>query len=129
MRRLQCRSQTPINTYKSQAIGCYYQFRGAYVIPQIRWGNSLTYTTEALPERLAFLGVEKHSIVAIGTYGCIRTADDKREFQAGLDAMMEALEPKIVLIYGPMPDRIFKPFEHAATFHQYDDWTSRMKDR
>lgn len=117
------------NTYKNRAIGYYYQSHGVYVIPQIRWGNSLTYTTEALPERLAFLGVEKHGIVAIGTYGCIRTADDKREFQAGLDAMMETLEPEIVLVYEPTPERIFSPFEHAAMFHQYDDWTSRMKDR
>ncbi|WP_219895821.1 DUF4417 domain-containing protein [Bifidobacterium callitrichos] len=114
------------NTYKSRAIGYYYQSHGVYVIPQIRWGNSLTYTAEALPERLAFLGVEKHSIVAIGTYGCIRTADDKHEFQAGLDAMMEILEPEIVLVYGPMPKPIFKPYAHNTTFKQYDDWTSRI---
>ncbi|WP_082440346.1 DUF4417 domain-containing protein [Bifidobacterium aesculapii] len=117
------------NTYKSRAIGHYYQSHGVYVIPQIRWGNRLTYTTEELPERLAFLGVEKHSIVAIGTYGCIRTADDKHEFQAGLSAMMETLEPKVVLVYGPMPEQVFGPYAHDATFKQYDDWTSRMKDR
>ena len=73
--------------------------------------------------------MEKHSIVAIGTYGCIRTADDKREFRAGLDAMMETLEPEIVLVYGPMPKPIFGPYAHAATFKQYDDWTSRIRDR
>ena len=117
------------NTYKSRAIGHYYQSHGVYVIPQIRWGNSLTYTTEALPEKLAFLGVEKHSIVAIGTYGCIRTADDKREFRAGLDAMMETLEPKVVLVYGPMPESVFGPYAHDAAFKQYDDWTSRIRDR
>lgn len=117
------------NTYKSRAIGHYYQSHGVYVVPQIRWGNSLTYTTEELPERLAFLGVEKHSIVAIGTYGCIRTADDKREFRAGLDAMMETLEPRIVLVYGPMPESVFGPYAHDAAFKQYDDWTSRIRDR
>lgn len=117
------------NTYKNRAIGHYYQSHGAYVIPQIRWGNSLTYTTEALPERLAFLGVEKHSIVAIGTYGCIGTADDKREFTDGLDAMMKTLEPEVVLVYGPMPDQIFTPYQCDAEFKRYDDWTSRVKAR
>ena len=117
------------NTYRNRAIGYYYQSHGAYVIPHIRWGNSLTYTTEVLPERLAFLGVEKHSIVAIGTYGCIRTRDDKCEFRAGLEAMMETLEPEIVLVYGPMPDQIFKPYLHTAAFRQYNDWISRVHGR
>ena len=114
------------NTYRNRAIGYYYQSHGVYVIPHIRWGNSLTYTTEVLPERLAFLGVEKHSIVAISTYGCIRTADDKREFRTGLDAMMETLEPEIVLVYGPLPNQVFGPYTHAAMFRQYDDWTSAI---
>lgn len=115
------------NIYKSRAIGAYYQSHGVYVIPQIRWGNSLTYSTEALSERIAFLGVEKHSIVAISTYGCIRTENDKLEFTAGLDAMMKALEPKVVLVYGSMPDQIFNPYKHNADFKHYEDWTSRMR--
>ncbi len=57
------------NVYHNRAIGHYYQHHGIYVIPQVRWGNDLTYTTKAFPEKIAFLGVEKHSIVAIGTYG------------------------------------------------------------
>ena len=48
------------NVYRSRAIGSYYQRKGVYVIPQIRWGNSLTYTTNVFPELVAFLGVEKH---------------------------------------------------------------------
>ena len=66
-----------MNVYRNRAIGSYYQRRGSFVIPQIRWGNDLTYTTRVLPERVAFLGVEKHSIVAIGTYGCIQSKEDK----------------------------------------------------
>lgn len=58
------------NVYRNRAIGSYYQRRGQYVIPQIRWGNEYTYTTKYFPEKIAFLGVERHSIVAIGTYGC-----------------------------------------------------------
>src|SRR5574344_1629629 len=36
------------NVYRNRAIGSYYQRHGLYVIPQVRWGNELTYTTKAL---------------------------------------------------------------------------------
>lgn len=77
------------NVYRNRAIGSYYQRHGAYVIPQIRWGNELTYTTKVLPEPVAFLGAEKHSIIAIGTYGCFRTKDDKYHFEAGLSVCLK----------------------------------------
>lgn len=115
------------NVYRNRAIGYYYQAHGAYVIPQVRWGNELTYTTKVLPERVAFLGVEKHSIVAIGTYGCFKTRDDKYHFDAGLAAMMETLEPAIVLVYGSMNEKVFGPYLKSAQFVAYSDWITRMK--
>lgn len=115
------------NIYRNRAIGYYYQAHGAYVIPQVRWGNALTYTTQILPEPVAFLGVEKHSIVAIGTYGCFRTRDDKYHFEAGLAAMMETLEPEIVLVYGSMNKKIFGPYLKLAQFIAYPDWITRVK--
>lgn len=101
--------------------------KGIYVIPQIRWGNELTYTTKLLPERASFLGVEKHSIVAIGSYGCFRTRDDKYHFEAGLAAMMETLEPEIVLVYGSMNEKVFGPYLKSARFVAYPDWITRVK--
>ncbi|MGN0557748.1 MAG: DUF4417 domain-containing protein [Acutalibacteraceae bacterium] len=86
------------NIYRNRAIGSYYQRRGQYVIPQIRWGNEYTYTTKYFPEKIAFLGAEKHSIVAIGTYGCFDGRENKYYFSAGLEAMMETLEPQVVLV-------------------------------
>ena len=113
------------NVYRNRAIGSYYQRKGSYVIPQIRWGNEDTYTTKVLPEKVAFLGAEKHSIVSIGTYGCIQHADDKKHFKAGLEAMLETLEPEVVLVYGSMPDSVFKDYLHLTKFVQYDNWTKR----
>lgn len=115
-----------INTYRNRAIGYHYHTIGAYVIPLIRWGNSLTYTSSVLPEIVSFLGVEKQAIVAISTYGCIQTKDDKNEFANGLSAMMAALEPEVVLVYGSMPEAIFAPHIHKAKFVHYPDWTTRM---
>ena len=117
------------NVYRNRTIGYYYQSRGAYVIPQVRWGNELTYTTKVLPEKVAFLGVEKHSIVAIGTYGCFKTRDDKYHFEAGLSSMMETLEPEIILVYGSMNPKIFGPYLKSAQFVRYPDWITRVKSR
>ena len=111
-----------MNVYRNRS---YYQRRGSFVIPQIRWGNDLTYTTRVLPERIAFLGVEKHSIVAIGTYGCIQSKEDKVHFKAGLEAMLETLEPKVVLVYGPMTKSVFDDYFHLTKFVQYDNWTKK----
>lgn len=114
------------NVYRSRAIGSYYQRRGQYVIPQIRWGNEYTYTTKYFPEKIAFLGAEKHSIVAIGTYGCFDGRENKYYFSAGLEAMMETLEPQVVLVYGSMPEKVFGQYMNYAKFVQYPDWTTRM---
>jgi len=113
------------NLYRNRAIGVYYQLNGINVIPQIRWGNEYTYTTKYFPEKIAFLGVEKRSIVAIGTYGCIQTKEDKYHTEAGLSEMMETLEPEVVLVYGSMPEKIFGPYESCARFVPYPDWTTR----
>lgn len=114
------------NLYRSRAIGSYYQRHGCTVYPLIRWGDERTYTTQYFPERIAFLGVPKNSIACIGTYGCIRSLDDKYYFKAGLDAMMDALNPQIVLVYGAMPDSVFGDYLKYAKFIHYPDWTTRM---
>ena len=114
------------NVYRNRAIGSYYQRHGCYVVPQIRWGTEETYTKKILPEKLAFLGVEKRSIVAIGTYGCIQHREDKIAFSAGLEAMLEELEPVVVLVYGPMPSIVFGDYLHLTHFEQFDNWTKKQ---
>lgn len=115
-----------LNVYRNRVIGFYFQRNGAYVIPLIRWGNSLTYSISAASSaRVAFLGVEKRSICAISTYGCIRSKKDRKEFKAGLKAMIETLEPEIVLVYGSMPDEVFKDFKGKTKFICYPNWIAR----
>ena len=116
-----------VNKYRNHAIGYYMQSRGIYTIPNVRWGDERTYTTEHLPEPLAFLGVEKHSIVSIGSYGVVKTRDEKTHFRAGLEAMLEWLEPEVVLVYGSTPDDIFGEYWKYAEFVKYPDWTSYQR--
>lgn len=115
-----------INLYRSRAIGSYYQRAGCKVYPLVRWGNELTYTPQYFHEPIAFLGIQKKGIVCIGTYGCIMSHEEKYHFAAGLDAMMQYLEPQVVLVYGAMPDSVFEEYLRYAKFVQYADWTSRV---
>lgn len=111
------------NTYMNRAVGNYLQQQGLYVVPNVRWGDERTYTTNYLPEKIAFLGIDKHSIVSIGTYGCINGKENKRYFRLGLEAMLEELEPKVVLVYGSMPKAVFGGL-YTTTFVNYPDWIS-----
>ena len=69
------------NIAVSRSIGYHFQEEGKYVIPNVRWGDERTYTTELFGERVAFQGVDKHSIVSIGTFGQIQSAESKRYFR------------------------------------------------
>lgn len=113
------------NTYRNRALGYHYQQIGAYVIPLIRWGNRLTYKDDLFPDKLAFLGVEKHSIYAIGSYGCIQSKNEKRIFKEGLAEMIATLEPEVVLVYGSMSKAVFDDFRGTTEFILYPDWTTR----
>ncbi len=110
------------NLYRNRAIGSYFQRKGLYVIPQIRWGNEQTYGKGDFKENFSCLGVEEASIIAIGTYGCIKHSNDKRHFKAGLEAMLLKLKPQVVLVYGPMPNSVFADYLNVTKFVQFDNW-------
>lgn len=116
-----------VNKYRNHVIGHYMQSQGIYTIPNVRWGDERTYTTKYLPEPLAFLGIEKHSIVSIGTYGVVKSKEEKKHFRAGLEAMLNILEPETVLVYGSMPEDIFNDYWKVAHFVKYPDWTSYIR--
>ena len=117
------------NTYMNRAVGHYLQSQGLYVIPNIRWGDERSFTTVELPEKFAFLGAPKNSIVSIGTYGCIKSRENKNYFRKGLSAMLDELSPEVVLVYGGMPECIFGEFKGRTHFVNYPDWTSTKRRR
>ena len=115
------------NVYRNRAIGHYLQKKGAYVITNVRWGDERSYTTDVLPEKFAFLGAPKNSIVAVGTYGCIRGKEKKCCFREGLEAMLDELTPEVVLVYGRMPPAVFGGLMHRTNFVAYPDWISSVR--
>ena len=119
------------NTYFNRAVGCYLQSKGLYVIPNIRWGDERSYSrifgANEIP--FAFAGVDRYSIVSVGTYGCMKNRENRFFFSEGLNAMLYELEPEFVLVYGSMPDEIFGPHEGKTTFVHFPDWTSSKRRR
>ena len=105
------------STYMNRAVAYYLQKQGIPVIPNVRWGDESSY-------RFAFLGIPKHSIVAISTHGCIKRDSENNNylrncFKNGLAEMLRQLEPRLVIVYGYMPDDIFKEFEYLTEFVRY----------
>ena len=112
------------NTYLNRQIGHYLQSQGLYVIPNVRWGDERSYT-RIIPSEVpfAFLGLENHGIYSLGTYGCCKTAEYKHRLREGLRSFIKEIEPKIILVYGAMPDSIFGEFKKDIQFVHFDDWT------
>ena len=117
-----------MNTYLNRALGHYLQKSGITVIPNVRWGDERTYRgVPGCAEPFAFKGVERGSVVSIGTYGCIDGEENRFFFRDGLEEMLKAIEPDKVLVYGRIPTDIFGDFAADIEFIRYDDWTTIRK--
>ena len=102
------------NTYRNRAIAHYLQENGVNVIPNIRWGDERTY-------KFCCLGVEKDSIIAIGSHGTIKNLIDRDYFVKGLDYIVEQLNPKTIIVYGTAPNKIFEKFiQKGINIVQFD---------
>lgn len=115
------------NIYRSRAIGYYMQRQGIYVIPNVRWGDERTYSPMFFPERVAFSGIEKNSIVAVGSYGQLKNRTNRYYFEEGMKAMMDSLTPKVVLVYSKMPEEIKESYP-GTRFVEYPDWTTIVRE-
>lgn len=82
------------NTYRMRAFGYWIGREGVEVINNIRWGLPSTY-------KYCFDGIEKNSVVAIGTVGgSPRKLEDRERFENGLFEMVKRLEPHTIIVYG-----------------------------
>jgi hypothetical protein len=79
--------------YRNRWCACYWQSFGIKVIPTVSWSDEKSF-------KYCFLGIPKHSIVAIGTVGVLNDETAKTLFMQGIKEMLKQLEPKEILIYG-----------------------------
>lgn len=85
------------NIYRSRLIGQFYQRCGIKVIPTISWAEKETFD-------FCFDGIPKHSIVSVSTIGVKDSEEAFQMWADGMDAMIEKIAPKAILVYGGKVD-------------------------
>jgi hypothetical protein len=117
------------NTYRNRQFGHFLQENGVYTVPNVRWGDERSYRQIITGDSpFAFAGIEKHSTVAVGTYGCCKSQSEKFHLRNGLVAMLEIICPENVFVYGAMPSKVFDGLESKTNFIPFPDWTKRRHE-
>lgn len=112
------------NIYRSRLIGSYLQRNGITVVGNCRWGDERTYSANLFGEAVAFTSLPRNSVLSIGTYGCIRGRLNRYYFESGLVAMLNHLQPRIVIVYGSMSKELFEKYRNCTQFVHFQDWIS-----
>lgn len=101
--------------FERNRVAVELQNAGIPIIPNLRWGDERSY-------EFAFAGIPKHQVCAIGTHGQIRDLEKRELLKNGLGVALEAVEPRMVLVYGQMPDDIFGQYLSTIDFKRYPSW-------
>lgn len=102
------------NTYRNRVLAHFFAQQGIPVIPNIRWADERTL-------EFAFEGIGRNTTVCVSTSGMLAHTSDRECFQRGFNAMVKALSPSTVLVYGSMPTDIFSKYQNdGIRFAQYD---------
>ena len=91
-------------------VGAYWQSKGLTVIPTVSWSTPRSF-------EFCFDGIEKGSVVAVGTLGCKKC---KRNFMRGYNEMLERIKPSKIIVFD-------KPFDEMAGDIIYVDYMSSRK--
>lgn len=89
------------NTYKKQFLGAYYQSFGIKVVPTVSWSDEESYSW-------CFDGIEKNSIVACSSVGCMKNKEAMELFVKGFKKMIEVIDPTQILMVGKLPKELSK---------------------
>lgn len=109
--------------FQNRAVAYWLSTQGIPVIPNVRWGDKRSYD-------FCFDGLPSNSVVAVGTNGCLRNADDRMLFKSGLNEMCRRLSPAHILVYGPAPDDMFQKYiESGINVVQYPSEMRRVHER
>ena len=84
------------NIFRSRTIGAWLQQQGIKVIPNIRFGDTRTFDC-------CCDGISKHSVIAIGSLGCLKVKAYRPTFEAGIEHVARLLQPEAIVIYGSAP--------------------------
>lgn len=95
------------NKYWNHALAYWLSTQGIPVIPNVRWGDERSFD-------FCFNGIEKNSVVAVGTHGQMKSTVNKSLFLGGLPIMIDKLSPHTIIVYGKAPDDVFGQYIDAG---------------
>ena len=84
------------NMYRARLIGQMMQDYGLTVIPGLQWAEAETF-------KFCFDRIEPGGTVAVSTRGTTADKEAHIKWIAGMDAAIEAVKPKTIIIYGTPP--------------------------
>lgn len=97
------------------SITYYYGNEGIKIIPNIRTGiNELNDEF--------YSAIPKHSMIAVGTHGFIKTKPEQAEWYCCLEEVIEKLQPSTIIVYGTLSNKMFDKLKGKADFVFYDAW-------
>lgn len=105
-----------MNIYRNMGIAHYLQKRGVNVVPNVRGYQEETH-------QYSCLGIPKNHVIAIGSYGNYKSKLSRKLLISDFDFTIEELSPKIVIVYGCLPQELigYHGFKDI-TFIQIDNW-------
>lgn len=86
---------------RSREVGYILSTYGIKVIVNFRATYEWTY-------ELALTGICYNGIVSIGTLGCLRDKESRTLLKNSVQALVEYIKPRIIIVYGYAPDDIFQ---------------------
>lgn len=95
------------NEYRRRALGNWWQRNGITVIPTLSWSDERSYS-------FCFGDLPRGATYAVSTVGCMKRKDAREAWSEGMNAAIETLHPKRLLIYGKVPDFGFGDIEVVA---------------
>jgi len=86
------------NIFRGRTIGAWLQKHGIKVIPNIRFGDSRTFDC-------CCDGISKHSVIAMGSLGCLKDREYRLVFESGIEYVTHYLQPETIVFYGAEPKK------------------------
>lgn len=107
---------------KNLSLDFFFGDKHCPIIPNIRWGSEelIEGYLEAIP---------KNCLIEVGTYGFIKTKQEKATWKEFLEIVIEKLSPTGIIVYGSAPEDVFGSLKiNNIPVYQYDSFmTKRMK--
>lgn len=107
------------NLYRSRWCVRFFQEFDINVLVDVRWADEDSY-------EICFSGIEKHTPVIINTVGT-RYLENRKMFVDGFEAMLQAIEPSDLYVYGEYIPLKFERYFDSVTY--FESFWKKQRDK